>query len=313
MMINHLILTRGCWILIKNRRMNLLKNVKVPHILFVLFSLFLFSLFYTLRAGTTGDEKVDATSTMSRAVKVVVLDPGHGGKLPGARGALSAEKDIVLDVSKKLKNAIENEIPGVKVLLTRDEDIDVPIYERGRFANRHNADLFISIHCNSANSERKVKGRNGRYTTQIVRRPNVKGTETFVCGYNRLGEQDVAIRENADILLEENYKENYNGFDPSDVSTYIVFSLMRRQFRDQSIKLASYMQEEFVSSGRANRGVQELSLGVLAVAGMPAVLTEIGFISNPEEERFMLSEKGQEEIVNNLMIAVKRFKTSMEQ
>lgn len=292
--------------------MNLLKNVKSSYVFTsVIFGL-LFLLMYSIHADTSDAIRDEAEARATRPVKVIVLDPGHGGNKPGARGAISAEKDIALEVSKQLKQAIEKEMPNVKVLLTRETDVDIPIYERGRFANRHNADLFISIHCNSANSEKKVKGKNGRYTTQVVRRPNVKGTETFVCGYNRLGEQDVAIRENADILLEDNYQENYNGFDPSDPSTYIVFSLMRRQYRDQSIKVASYMQEEYVSAGRVNRGVQELSLGVLAIAGMPAVLTEIGFISSPEEEKFMLSTQGQKEIVSNLMTAVTRFKKSME-
>ncbi len=244
---------------------------------------------------------------INKPFSLVVIDPGHGGDKPGAKGRISAEKDIVLQVSKKLKAAIEEEMPGVKVLLTRDSDVDVPFYERTALANNNHADLFLSVHCNSANSERRVKGR-----TQVTRRPHVRGTETFVCGYNRLAQQDVAIRENADILLEENYKENYNGFDPNDPSTYIVFSLMKRKYRDQSIKVATMMQEEYVQSGRANRGVQELSLAVLATAGMPAVLTEIGFISSPEEENFMLSDHGQAEIVSNLTTAIKRFKTSVE-
>lgn len=240
--------------------------------------------------------------------KLVVIDPGHGGDKPGARGRLSEEKDIALQVSKKLKDAIETSMPGVKVLLTRSTDIDVPFYERTALANKNHANLFISIHCNSADSEKKVRNKNGRYTTQLVRRPHVKGTETFVCGYNRLGQQDVAVRENADILLEE----NYNGFDPSDPSTYILFSLMKKQYRNQSIKLASYMQEEYVKSDRLNRGVQELSLAVLATAGMPAVLTEIGFISSPEEEQFMLSQEGQAQIVGNLLQSIQRFRSSME-
>ena len=214
----------------------------------------------------------------------------------------------------KLKIALEKELPGVKALLTRDTDVDVPFHERSNIANRNHADLFISIHCNSADSDQRIRGKNGRYTTRVVRRPDVSGTETFVCGYNRLqrGESDVAMRENADILMEDNYQENYGGFDPKDPSSYIVFSLMKRTYREKSIKFASYIQQEYVNKGRGNRGVQELSLAVLAFASMPAVLTEIGFISNPDEEKYMVSDAGQEEIVNNLVDAIKRYKTAQE-
>jgi N-acetylmuramoyl-L-alanine amidase len=258
------------------------------------------------------DNTTSQTTQNNKAFKLVVIDPGHGGRIPGAYGSISAEKDIVLQVSKKLKEAIEKEMPGVKAMLTRDTDIDVPFHERTALANKNHADLFISIHCNSANSEKRVRGKNGKYVTQTIRRPQVSGTETFVCGFNRLqkGESEVAVRENADILFEENYQENYGGFDPNDPSTYIIFSLMKRTYRDKSIRFATYIQNEYVKKGRSNRGVQELSLAVLASAAMPAVLTEIGFISNPDEEKFMLSENGQAEIVGNLVDAIKHYKTS---
>ncbi len=248
----------------------------------------------------------------NKAMKLIVIDPGHGGPLPGAQGRISKEKDIVLQVSLKLKAAIEKEIPGVKAMVTRETDIDVPFHERTALANKNHADLFMSIHCNSADSDREVRGKNGRKTVQTTRRPQVRGTETFVCGFDRLkrGESEVAIRENADILFEENYEQNYGGFDPKDPSTYIIFSLMKRTYRDKSIRLATYIQNEYVKKGRENRGVQELSLAVLASAAMPAVLTEIGFISNPEEEKFMVSEEGQNEIVANLVDAIKHYKTS---
>ena len=251
-------------------------------------------------------------SNSNKAMKLIVIDPGHGGNLPGAEGRISAEKDITLQVSLKLKEAIEKELPGVKAILTREKDVDVPFRERSELANRNHADLFLSIHCNSADSDQRVKGKNGRYTTRTIRRPSVSGTETFVCGYNRLqrGESTVAMRENADILMEENYKENYGGFDPNNPSTYIIFSLLKRTYRDKSIRFASYIQDEYVRLGRENRGVQELSLAVLAFASMPAALTEIGFISNPDEENYMLSQKGQTEIVGNIVDAIKRYKTS---
>jgi len=233
-------------------------------------------------------------------IRTVVLDAGHGGAKPGTRGARSVEKDVVLQVTLKLGKAIEREIPGVKVLYTRTTDVDVDLYKRIEFANKNRADLFISIHCNATPIRR---GRQDK---------SVRGTETFVSGFSRLGEQDAAIRENADILLEDNYEENYQGFDPNDPASYIVFSLMKNQYREQSIQLASFMQDEYVKSGRVDRGVQELSLAVLARAGMPAVLTEIGFLSNPNEETYMMSEKGQAEIVSNLVNAIKAYKRHVE-
>ncbi|GEM69335.1 hypothetical protein SMI01S_29410 [Sphingobacterium mizutaii NBRC 14946 = DSM 11724] len=252
------------------------------------------------------------TSQSNKTFKLVVIDPGHGGNLPGAKGRISVEKDITLQVGKRLKEAIEKEMPGVKAMLTRETDVDVPFHERTALANKNHADLFISIHCNSADSDRRVKGKNGRYTTRTIRNPGVSGTETFVCGFNRLqrGESEVAVRENADILFEENYQENYGGFDPNDPSTYIIFSLMKRTYRDKSIRFATHIQNEYVKKGRPNRGVQELSLAVLASAAMPAVLTEIGFISNPDEEKFMVSEAGQNEIVGNLVDAIKQYKSN---
>ncbi|MGX1754848.1 N-acetylmuramoyl-L-alanine amidase family protein [Sphingobacterium sp. NPDC055346] len=252
------------------------------------------------------------TSQSNKTFKLVVIDPGHGGNLPGARGRTTVEKDITLQVGKRLKEAIEKEMPGVKAMLTRETDVDVPFHERTALANKNHADLFISIHCNSADVDRRVKGKNGRYTTRTIRNPGVSGTETFVCGFNRLqrGESEVAVRENADILFEENYQENYGGFDPNDPSTYIIFSLMKRTYRDKSIRFATHIQNEYVKKGRPNRGVQELSLAVLASAAMPAVLTEIGFISNPDEEQYMASEAGQNEIVGNLVDAIKQYKSN---
>lgn len=233
-------------------------------------------------------------------VKTIVIDAGHGGHDGSTRGKFSKEKDVALAVALKLGKAIEKELKDVKVLYTRDADVFVNLYERIGVANDNKADLFISIHCNSMPITKR--GQN----------TSVSGTETFVSGFHRLGEQDVAIRENASLLLEENYQENYNGFDPKDPESYIIFKLMKREYRDQSIRFASLIQDEFASSGRVDRGVKEQGLAVLATAGMPAVLTEIGFISNTEEEKYMNSASGQAEIVNNLLNAIKKYKTHIE-
>lgn len=255
----------------------------------------------------------DGEQTSQKKIKIIVLDAGHGGHDSGAVGRQSKEKDIALQVTLKLGKKIESELPGVKVIYTRTTDVYPKLYERPALANKHNADLFISIHCNSGGAtKRRVKNSRGRYVTQSVLNTTAKGTETLVLGYNRTGEQDVAIRENASILMEDNYKDNYGGFDPKDPSSYFVFSLMKRKYREQSIRLAACMQDQFSASNRTDRGVKEQGLAVLATAGMPAVLTEIGFISNPEEEKFMMSAHGQEEIVKDLFNAVNTYRKNVE-
>ncbi|NGM67163.1 N-acetylmuramoyl-L-alanine amidase [Sphingobacterium sp. SGR-19] len=279
-------------------------NVKPAKPIFVAVMAFVLCAFFTFPAHAISDDE------RGKETFVVVIDPGHGGKIPGARGRKVAEKDIVLDVSKKLKELLEEQEPSVKVILTRDTDVDVPFKTRSDIANRNKANLFISIHANSADRDVRVRNKRGRYVTTVKRAPHVRGTETFVLGFHRSSEQDVAIRENADLLLEDNYEEEY-GFDPKDPSTYIIFQLMRNQYRKESIKLASLIQGEYVKSALIDRGVKELGLAVLAKAAMPAVLTEIGFISSPEEEDYMISQQGQIEIAQNLANAIKAYKAYM--
>lgn len=251
-------------------------------------------------------------------IKTIVLDAGHGGTDGATKGLFSREKDIALQVALRLGKAIEENMKDVKVVYTRTTDIFVPLYERIGLANRVKADLFISIHCNSMPIKKVISGyrkdSRGRRVPiyKTVQSTSTKGTETFVSGFGRLDEQDVVMRENESILLEKDYKDNYDGYDPKDPESIILLSLMKNAFREQSIKLASYIQEEYVQSGRIDRGVKEQSLAVLARAGMPAVLTEIGFVSNPEEEEYMNSELGQNEIVSNLLKAIQTYKKQAE-
>ncbi len=263
------------------------KNLKL--VFFTLLSFLLITVFGSFREPSTG--------TPPQKIKTIVLDAGHGGHDSGAVGAQSREKDVALEITLKLGKKIEREMSGVKVIYTRADDSYPKLYERPALANQNHADLFISIHLNSI----------GRGSSR-----SAKGTETFVLGFNSMANQDVAMRENASILLEDNYEENYDGFDPNDPSTYIVFKYLKKMYRDQSIKLATYMQAEYARSGRVNRGVKELPLAVLKTAGMPAVLTEVGFISNSEEERYMLSSQGQQEIVDNLFNAINTYRKNME-
>ncbi len=237
-------------------------------------------------------------------VKTIVIDAGHGGKDGSTHGAFSREKNVTLEVALKLGKAIEAKLPDVKVIYTRTDDSYPELYERIKLANREKADLFISIHCNSMPLI--------WYKGKRIPDPRSRGTETFVAGFNRLDEQDVALRENASILLEKDYKSNYGGFDPNDPESYIIFSLMKNAFRDQSIKLASLVQDEYVKRGRVNRGVKEQGLAVLQRAGMPAILTEIGFISNPDEEKYINSDDGQSEIVEDILNAIVNYKKQVE-
>lgn len=230
-------------------------------------------------------------------VKTIVIDAGHGGRKPGARGSFSTEKNVALEVALKLSKKFAASMPQIKVLLTRKTDVDVDFYKRAAIANDAKADLFISIHCNS------VSGTTGRST---------RGTETFVAGSHRLNEQDVAIRENADIKTEKNYKEKYDGYDPNDPETIITLSLFKNKFRTKSMDFARLIQSNYGKDDRINRGVKEQGVLILQRVGMPAVLTEIGFISNPAEEKYMNSEIGQNEIVNAIFNAVKQYKQQNE-
>ncbi|AOM80412.1 N-acetylmuramoyl-L-alanine amidase [Pedobacter steynii] len=261
--------------------------------------------------------------TQEYKIKTIVLDAGHGGRDGSTRGAYSTEKDVALKTALRLGAAIEANMKDVKVIYTRSTDVFVPLYERIAIANNAKADLFISIHCNDMPVIRSStvtgyrKGRNGKRIpiteTSYRKSTSTRGVETFVSGMGRINEQDEVIkRENAAIFLEDNYKENYEGFDPNNAENYIILSLMKNTFRTQSLKLAKLVQDEYVNVGRVNRGVQEKSLAVLARAGMPAILTEIGFISNPEEEDYMNSEAGQAEITSCLLKAIQSYQHKIE-
>ena len=251
-------------------------------------------------------------------VRTIVIDAGHGGHDGSTRGQFSKEKDVALKVALRLGQAIEDKIKDVKVVYTRTTDVFIPLYERIGIANRAKADIFISIHCNSMPIRRVqsgyTKNKKGQRipTYRTVQSTSTRGVETFVSGFGRLDEQDVVMRENASILLEKDYKENYEGYDPRDPESIIMLSLMKNAFREQSIKLATFMQDAYIETGRVDRGVKEQSLAVLAKAGMPAVLTEIGFISNPDEEEYINSEFGQNEIVGCLLKAIQTYKKKVE-
>ncbi|PWS29570.1 N-acetylmuramoyl-L-alanine amidase [Pedobacter yonginense] len=255
-------------------------------------------------------------------IKTIVIDAGHGGKDGATHGVYSKEKDVALKTALNLGKALQDSIKDIKIIYTRQTDVFIPLYERINIANNAKADLFISIHLNDmpvrvsrvVDYYKKVRGKKVPvYRTVTSKSTSTRGTETFVSGTGRLGEQDEVIkRENAAMFLEDNYQKNYEGFIANTPENDIMLSLMKQTNRERSLKFASMLQQEYVNAGRINRGVQEKSLAVLARAAMPAVLTEIGFVSNPEDEDYMNSEEGQNEIVNGFIKAIKNYKRIAE-
>jgi len=207
-----------------------------------------------------------------------VIDAGHGGKDPGAIGASkSYEKDITLAVSLKLGGMIKKYYPSVNVVYTRDKDVFVELHDRAAIANKANADLFISIHCNSSADK------------------SATGAEVYCLGLHRTeANLEVAKRENSVILLEDDYVDKYDGFDPNAAEAHIIFSLFQYAFLNQSISFASNIDHHFpITAGRRSRGVKQAGFLVLYKTTMPGVLVELGFISNRDEDLFLKSDVGQ--------------------
>jgi N-acetylmuramoyl-L-alanine amidase len=232
----------------------------------------------------------------AQKLKTVVLDAGHGGHDTGALGKNSREKDITLSIVLKLRDYIHQNMKDVKVVLTRDDDTFVELHRRARIANEKKADLFISVHCNSTHS------------------PTVFGAETFVMGLHKSqANLAVAKAENAAILLEDDYVEKYDGFDPNSPEGNIFFNMMQNAFLDKSLAYAGKVQHQFVDNLKMfDRGVKQAGFLVLYKTAMPGVLIETGFISNSREEKFLLSEKGQDQIAYAIYKALREYKNQIE-
>ncbi|HDZ41975.1 MAG TPA: N-acetylmuramoyl-L-alanine amidase [Bacteroidetes bacterium] len=228
---------------------------------------------------------------------VVVIDAGHGGKDPGAKGRTSKEKDITLAIALKTGKYIEELLNGVKVIYTRKGDEFVELYKRAEIANKAKADLFISIHCNGFRDSR------------------IKGSETFVMGIHKdQGNLEVAMKENSVITLEEDYTTRYQGYDPNSSESFIIFSLMQNIYLEQSLNFANYIQDQFrVRVGLDDRGVKQAGLIVLWQTTMPSVLVEAGFITNSQEERFLKSGRGQDYIASAIFRAFRDYKAAIDQ
>ncbi|WP_439183462.1 N-acetylmuramoyl-L-alanine amidase family protein [Carboxylicivirga taeanensis] len=239
---------------------------------------------------------VGAHAQEDMVFKTVVIDAGHGGKDPGAIGKISREKDIVLNVALKVGKYIEENLPDVNVVYTRSKDVFVPLNKRAEIANKNKADLFISIHANAIST------------------PKIYGAETFVLGLHRTKENlEVAKLENSVIVLEEDYTTTYEGFDPNSAESYIIFELMQNIHIDQSIYMASLVQNQFKQRvGRRDRGVKQAGFLVLRQAAMPSVLVELGFLTNQTEEKFIASEKGQTYMASAIFRAVRDYKNEFD-
>ena len=214
----------------------------------------------------------------------VVLDAGHGGHDPGAMGSMTREKDINLAVTLALGNLIEQNFKDVRVVYTRKTDWYLTLQERADVVNNNHADLFICVHTNSSPGAAAW------------------GAESYTLGLAKTKSNlDVAMRENSVITLEENYKTKYHGFDPNSVDSYIMFEFMQDKYIDRSVDFASTIQKQFKTyCGRPDRGVRQAGFWVLHRSACPSVLVEVGFISNPAEERFLSSEKGQKEMATGI-------------
>ena len=248
-----------------------------------------------LLAGHTSAQSAD-----KEGVNTVVIDAGHGGHDPGNLGTRrykTTEKDIALQVALKVGKYIEENFDDVKVIYTRDTDVFVDLKKRAQIANQAKADLFISIHCDA------------------FTKSTVSGSTTLVMGKNH--EDDnlrVAMQENSVIYLEENYEENYEGFDPNNPTSYQAFTLYQSTFLNQSVSFAIKVQEQFRERvQRKDRGVKQQPLMVTKMAVMPSVLIELGFLTNPSEEDFLNSEKGQSYMASAIYRAFKEYKAEREQ
>lgn len=239
------------------------------------------------------------TRRTSLGVLKVVIDAGHGGHDPGNLGTgryKDTEKDIALDVSLQLGEYILRAFPNVDVIYTRKDDKFVALKDRTNIANKAGADLFISIHCNSAASHEAA------------------GTETFAMALTKSKANiELAMRENSVIMLEEGYEQSYGGFDPNDPEALIARSIIQGVYLDQSLSLSAKIQEQYRERvGRKDRGVKQAPYWVISFTTMPSILTELGFLTNKAEEDFLNSENGKIYMASAIYRAFKSYKEEIE-
>lgn len=274
------------------------------------------------------------TNYQKAKLKKIIIDAGHGGHDGGAEGRYSKEKDVSLAVALRLAKRIEQAMPDVEVVLTRNNDVYQSPPTKANIANFNKGDLFISIHCNSAPSIKhsqitgyttKVyytgKGKKRKKHTKKVPQykhwstPNpARGTETYIWGAHKTEMKEKAMRENEALYLDSATANFVKDFDPNSPERMVLYSLKTQQYFNRSANLALTVEDEFTKVGRISRQAQQRQVGiwVLQAVAMPSILVETGFISNPEEEDYLNSDKGQEEIANCIVKALQRYKYSLE-
>ena len=224
---------------------------------------------------------------------ILVIDAGHGGKDPGAVNGKNQEKSINLNVALKMGKLIEENCKNVKVIYTRKTDVFVELYKRADIANKAGADMFISIHTNSAKNK------------------SANGAETYLLGVeeNRTSANlNAALEENKAILLENDYEAHYEGYDPNSPESMIIFEFMQNEYQKESLKMATFTQNQMVSSAkRPDRGVHQAGYLVLWKSTMPSILIELGFISNDAECKYLVSQKGVDEMSQSLYQAFSEY------
>ncbi|MBO4907480.1 MAG: N-acetylmuramoyl-L-alanine amidase [Bacteroidaceae bacterium] len=221
----------------------------------------------------------------------IVIDAGHGGKDPGAIGKRGKEKDINLSVALAVGRLVEQQLQDVNVVYTRKTDVFVELNERANIANRAKADLFISIHTNA-----------------VAGKGLVHGAETYTLGMHRAADNlAVARRENEVILLENDYEQRYEGFDPRSAESYIIFELMQDVNMSQSVRLATLVQKQMKTVGRVDKGVHQAGFLVLRATSMPSCLIELGYITNATEETYLLSQAGVNQLAQGIFQAIKDY------
>ncbi len=237
------------------------------------------------------------SQVISSSSPTIVLDPGHGGRDHGCIGGHSHEKEIVLSIAQRLAKEIAQNMPNAKVILTRDHDHFVSLEKRSNIANEASADLFISLHCNAIDV------------------PSVHGCETYVMGTHNCAENlAVAKRENNAILLEKNFETTYGNFDPNSDEGHIILSMFQNAYLSQSILFAQKIESSLSTiARRKSRGVKQAGFVVLRKTAMPSVLIELGFLTHPKEEDFLLSQAGQSDISASLLDAIAWYFNTVEQ
>lgn len=226
---------------------------------------------------------------------LLVIDAGHGGKDPGCHGVLAKEKNVSLSIALELEKLVKESLPEVRVVMTRRTDVFVELHARAGHASKNKADFFISIHCN-ANDKK-----------------DISGTETYAMGLHKESANlNTMMAENSVILMEEDYEEKYDGFDPESPEAYIMFSLIKDAYLKQSLALASKVENQFKNTGRKSRGVKQAGFLVLWRAGTPAILVESGFLTNAEEEKFLHTDTGQKQVALSVFKAFKEYKSEIQ-